>query len=235
VNLAVNARDAMPRGGRLSIEVSATATDAHLTVSDTGQGMDAATVDRIFEPFFTTKGKAGTGLGLATVHGVVTQSGGRIEVDSLPGSGTSFTIELPLSDRPLTPVALRSPAAADGAETVLLVEDEQDVRDVVAEMLTERGYAVVAAADGQEALHVAADAERTVDLVLSDLVMRGLTGRETADRIRTLHPGAKVLYMSGYTDDSSIVAGGLQPGTGFIQKPFSGDDLARRVRELLDA
>jgi PAS domain S-box-containing protein len=234
-NLAVNARDAMPHGGRLSIEVSATATDARLTVSDTGQGMDAATVDRIFEPFFTTKGTAGTGLGLATVHGVVTQSGGRIEVESRPGEGTSFTITLPLSERPLTPAALLTPAAPDGAETVLLVEDEPGVRDVVAEMLTERGYAVVAAADGQEALHVAADAERTVDLVLSDLVMRGLTGRETADRIRTLHPEAKVLYMSGYTDDSAIVAGGLQPGTGFIQKPFSGDDLARRVRELLDA
>jgi CheY-like chemotaxis protein len=169
------------------------------------------------------------------VHGVVTQSGGRIEVASTPGAGTTFTITLPLSDRDLTPAAPRTPVAANGAETVLLVEDEPDVRDVVAEMLTARGYAVMAAGDGQEAVHAAADAQHTVDLVLSDLVMRGLTGRETVDRVRTLHPEAKVLFMSGYTDDAEIVERGVDPGTSFIQKPFSGDDLARRVRELLDA
>jgi PAS domain S-box-containing protein len=234
-NLAVNARDAMPAGGRLSIDVSATGTHARLAVRDTGEGMDEATAERIFEPFFTTKGEAGTGLGLATVHGVVTQSGGTIEVESRPGAGTAFTIALPLSERALTPALPFVPAAPDGAETVLLVDDEREVRDVVAEMLTRRGYAVVAACDGQEAVHVAADAERTVDLVLSDLVMRGLTGRETAERIRTLHPEAKVLYMSGYSDDQDAVASAVQPGTGFIQKPFSGDDLARQVRELLDA
>jgi CheY-like chemotaxis protein len=234
-NLAVNARDAMPAGGRLSIEVSATDTHAHLAVRDTGEGMDEATAERIFEPFFTTKGNAGTGLGLATVHGVVTQSGGTIEVESRRGAGTAFTISLPLSERALTPALPLVPAAPDGAETVLLVDDEPEVRDVVAEMLTRRGYAVVAASDGHEAVHAAADAERTVDLVLSDLVMRGLTGRETAERIRTLHPEAKVLYMSGYSDDRDAVAGAVQPGTGFIQKPFSGDDLARQVRALLDA
>jgi PAS domain S-box-containing protein len=229
-NLAVNARDAMPAGGRLRIEVAADVGFAVLTVADTGQGMDAETLERIFEPFFTTKGKGGTGLGLATVHGVVTQSGGRIEVESRPGAGTTFTITLPLSARALTPAAPCCEEARPGAETVLIVEDEQGVRDVVAEMLTERGYAVVAARDGEEAVHAAADVEQTVDLVLSDIVLRGPTGRETADRIRTLHPRAKVLYMSGYPDDAAE-----EPGTAFIQKPFSGDDLARRVRELLDA
>jgi two-component system cell cycle sensor histidine kinase/response regulator CckA len=224
-NLAVNARDAMPDGGRLAIEVttSSPARDAVLVVGDDGLGMDAETARRIFEPFFTTKGDHGTGLGLATVHGIITQSGGRISVESRPGRGTTFKICLPLA----TGLACR------GAETILLVEDDPNVRSVAATMLEERGYTVLPTENGDAAVALAADSRTgPISLLLSDLIMRGASGRQAAERVRKLQPGVKVLFMSAYTGEILRVAD--FPGAGFIQKPFTGDELARHVRGLLD-
>jgi two-component system, cell cycle sensor histidine kinase and response regulator CckA len=244
-NLAVNARDAMPRGGSLILEISSVDLDwnsaevepgryAVLSVSDTGCGMDSETASQIFEPFFTTKSANGTGLGLATVHGIVKQSNGHIWVYSEPGQGTTFKIYLPLVDgaveRPAEPAAA---PAKGGAERVLLLEDDPDVRTIVAQMLGTCGYTVVSAADGDEAIAIAERSEK-FDLLLTDVVMSGLSGRETAERIREIHDGIGVLYMSGYTDDAIVRRGALNPGTAFIQKPFSSDELARKVREALD-
>jgi two-component system, cell cycle sensor histidine kinase and response regulator CckA len=207
---------------------------ALLAVTDTGLGMDAETTARIFEPFFTTKGDAGTGLGLATVHGIVMQSGGQIVVYSEPGHETTFKIYLPLSAGGVAAPKPPAPFADGGTETVLVVEDDPAVRSIVRTMLEARGYDVLAAEGGDEALAAIEQHDGRVALVLSDLIMRGLNGRQTVDRIRETQPDTKVLYMSGYTDDTVIRSGALEPGTAFIQKPFSGDDLARRVRELLD-
>jgi two-component system cell cycle sensor histidine kinase/response regulator CckA len=234
-NLAVNARDAMPGGGMLAIELRRALGSAVLSVRDSGTGMDPETVARVFEPFFTTKGAEGTGLGLATVHGIVSQSGGEITLDTAPGRGTTFHVSLPLSDAPPPPAAAAAPAVdVSGAETVLVVEDDPSVRSVVAAMLRANGYSVLSAGDGNEAATIAEDPETRVDLVLSDLMMRGLDGHETVLRIRARRPDVKVLYMSGYTDDAIIRNGDLEPGTAFVQKPFSGEELAARVRRLLD-
>jgi PAS domain S-box-containing protein len=237
-NLALNARDAMPDGGHLSIEVIADSVTAErralLIVSDSGVGMDTETTAQIFEPFFTTKGELGTGLGLATVHGIVTQTGGEIAVESTPGAGTTFTIALPLGEGlPRTKPAAEA-ASRPGTETILLVEDDPAVRSSVARTLEEYGYGVIPAESGEAAIAICRENATSVDLLLTDLMMRGLNGRETADRIRALQPLARVLFMSGYTDDLVVPVGEFQPRTAFIQKPFKADDLARRIRELLD-
>ena len=234
-NLAVNARDAMPDGGRFTIEVSSVGGDeAVLMIADNGCGMEEDVAARVFEPFFTTKVENGTGLGLATVHGIVTQSGGRIALDSEPGRGTTFSIRLPLSVGTPAPRPPTVPEPVGGSETILVVEDHPMVRSLVTRTLSERGYVVIAADGGEAALTAAEQSDRPIDLVVSDLVMPGLGGRQVASRIRSVQPRAKVLYMSGYTDDPAIRRGDFEPASAFIPKPFGSDALLRRVREVLD-
>jgi len=241
VNLAINARDAMPAGGALTIEVAAASPPdgsdaALLRVSDQGVGIDAEDVPHIFEPFFTTKGAAGTGLGLATVHGIVSQSDGQIGVESKPGRGTTFTIVLPLHDGAM-PAERPQPVAqaARGSETILVVEDDQTVRSIVTQMLDSYGYRVISAPDGEQAIREFRKSAEPIHLVLSDFIMPGLDGRQTTERIRQIEPATKALYMSGYAADPGIRSGILPGGTTFIQKPFTADELAGRIRELLDA
>jgi two-component system cell cycle sensor histidine kinase/response regulator CckA len=252
-NLVVNARDAMPEGGRLTVETANAELDKDyadqhfpvppgsyvlLAVSDTGTGMDPETKSRIFEPFFTTKEQGkGTGLGLATVYGVVKQSGGYIWVYSEPGQGTAFKIYLPRVREAPEP-ARPSPAPAAplrGSETLLLVEDDEMVRHLVSRMLKSRGYTVLTAADGTDTLRQLESHRGPIDLLITDVVMPGMSGREVALRVATLQPQVKVLYLSGYTDDAIVRHGVLEPGISFLQKPFSADALARKVREVLDA
>jgi two-component system cell cycle sensor histidine kinase/response regulator CckA len=252
MNLAVNARDAMPQGGRLTIEVSNTQVEDNLlsetvkvrpgpyillTVSDTGCGMDAETRARAFDPFFTTKEKGkGTGLGLATVYGIVKQSGGYIWVYSEAGQGTTFKIYLPQVDA--VPEPARPPEALStprhGTETVLLVEDNPSVRQLTTKLLKAKGYRVLEANNGNEALHLAEQHSGMVDLLLTDLVMPHLNGRELAKQLTSRHPEIRVLFMSGYSGAPPGDATSLDPYTAFIQKPFNADQLARRVREVLD-
>ena len=253
VNLAVNARDAMPAGGRLTIETRNVDLDAayaadHRTVvpgpyvliavSDTGSGMSADTQSHMFEPFFTTKevGK-GTGLGLATVYGIVKQSGGSIWVYSELGHGTTIKVYLPRVDEPAEPLA--APAFADpkslrGTETILLVEDEPAVRGVARQVLARQGYTVLEAPDGHTALTMVGAGGPSVDLVLTDVVMPGMSGRTLADQLRRRCPGLRVLYMSGYTDDAIVRHGMLEPGLAYLQKPFRPDALVQKVREVLN-
>jgi PAS domain S-box-containing protein len=252
VNLVVNARDAMPTGGRITIETAnvdlaePNASERHevaagsyvmIGISDTGLGMDAATQARIFEPFFTTKalGK-GTGLGLSTVYGIVKQSGGGISVYSEPGEGTSFKIYLPRVEAEEPEAAELPPAAAaSGNETVLVVEDQDDVREFVREILGGYGYRVLEACDPAEALLIADRLAEPLHLLLADVVMPQMNGRELADRLTSLRPELKVLYMSGYAETAIVHHGRLDPGTVFIQKPFTPAALAGKVRALLDA
>jgi PAS domain S-box-containing protein len=251
MNLAVNARDAMPNGGQLTIETKSVTLDegytarhhpmtpgtyAMLTVSDTGTGMDAATRARVFEPFFTTKERGkGTGLGLAAVYGIVKQSGGYIWVYSELGLGTTFKIYLPLSEKAARAEEVREPSSQSKlwTETILLVEDEPSVREVVHQMLTDVGYTVLEAGGPEEASKIVEMHEKPIALLLTDVVMPGANGRLLADELVALRPAMKVLYMSGYTDDIVIRQGGLQPGLAFIQKPFSRDGLTKKIRELL--
>ena len=252
MNLAVNARDAMPTGGRLTIETANVEHDpdyardqeaaavrrfAMLAVSDTGCGMDEATKARIFEPFFTTKdvGK-GTGLGLATVYGIVKQAGGFIWVYSEPGQGTSFKIYLPAVDATAerTTAAATTPAPR-GTETVLLVEDAAAVRAVTKQILERQGYTVLEAPDGEAGLRLAQRHRGVIHLLLTDVVMPRVGGRELAEQLARLRPDVKVLYASGYTDDSVVRHGILESGTAYLQKPFSPESLARKVRDVLDA
>lgn len=251
LNLAVNARDAMPDGGALTIETAQIVLDkayvakhpeaqpgphALLVVSDTGQGMDAATLQRIFEPFFTTKGQGkGTGLGLATVFGIVKQHGGNIWVYSEPGQGTSFKIYLPLVAAPAAAVEAEQSASGplNGQETVLLVEDEVSVRQLACDTLALYGYQVLAAAEPEKGLALAAAHQGPIHLLLSDVVMPQMRGPELAKRLITLHPEMKVLYMSGYTDQT-ITNHGIEPGQSFLQKPFNLNNLMQKVREVLD-
>ena len=249
MNLAVNARDAMPSGGKLTIETTNADYDPErqqrsdgssefvmLAVTDTGTGMDEATKARIFEPFFTTKqpGK-GTGLGLATVYAIVTQAGGFIWVYSELGHGTSFKIYLPQVDAVATTAAVARVDLPRGTETVLLVEDAAAVRAVARQVLQRQGYNVLEASDGEDALHLAARYQGTIDLVLTDVVMPRAGGRELAERLLTVRRDTRVLYMSGYTDDSVVRHGILEGGVAYLQKPFSPEGLARKVREVLDA
>ena len=253
VNLVVNARDAMPEGGTISVEVGNADLDAAyaashppaapgryvmLAVSDTGMGMDAATRARVFEPFFTTKEKGkGTGLGLATVYGIVKQSGGYVWLYSEPGKGATFKIYLPrLEGVAEVRAAPRRPAPAPrGTETVLLVEDEEMLRALAREVLEESGYRVLAAGGGEEALRVAGAHDGAIHLLLTDVVMPGMSGRAVAEQLASSRPGMKVLYTSGYTDDAVFQRGVLPEGTAFIAKPFTTEGLTRKVREILDS
>ena len=251
MNLAVNARDAMPQGGQLTIETGNVDLDeaymqAHpmaapgryvmLAVTDTGMGMDAATQARIFEPFFTTKdvGK-GTGLGLATVQGIVQQSGGFIWVYSEPNHGTCFKIYLPRVDEPVSAAASESVERTRGTETVLVVEDVAAVRAVICKMLERYGYRVLDAADGEAAVRVADASGEHIHLLLTDVVMPNINGRDLAALFAKTRPTTKVLFMSGYTDDAIVRHGILEEGIAYLQKPFTPQSLARRVRGVLDA
>jgi CheY-like chemotaxis protein len=246
-NLAVNARDAMPDGGQLTIQVCTIdlgadhgigvppGSYAMLAVCDTGTGFDDETAARIFEPFFTTK-IDGTGLGLATVHGIVTQSGGSIWTYSELGEGATFKVYLPLVQdaHPKTITPPETLVAWVTGQTILLVEDDQHVRAVVERMLDAAGYLVLAAGDGEAALELARDYDGRIDLLLSDLIMPGLGGRETAERLAKLRPETAVLFMSGYTDDAVLRRGVLTGGAAFLEKPFGSDALNRRVRDVLE-
>ncbi|HEY2074088.1 MAG TPA: ATP-binding protein [Gaiellaceae bacterium] len=236
VNLAINARDAMRDGGVLGIVVGS-ADDgqaATLEVRDNGVGMDEMTAARIFEPFFTTKGPdEGTGLGLATVHGIVHQSGGSISVASSPGAGTTFTIVLPAA-RPQAARArdAAAPPSNGAGETILLVEDEEGVRRAVRSMLEAQGYRVHALRNGYEAFDFVRNSNEPLDLLLTDLVMPGLSGREVAAMIEDLRPGIAVLFMSGYAD-GAVLSDADGSMSSFVRKPFGGDELGRYVRTAL--
>jgi PAS domain S-box-containing protein len=252
MNLAVNARDAMPRGGKLTIETRNAMLDAEyaashpgslpgphvmLAISDTGDGMTPEIKGRIFEPFFTTKGVGkGTGLGLAMVLGIVEQSGGHIHVYSEPGAGSSFKIYFPAVDDP-TPERNDMDESGElrGAETILIVEDEEMVRRLSVRSLQMHGYIVLTAVDGQDALRVIDAHEGAVDLLLTDVVMPNMSGPELARALQQRFPGLKVLFMSGYTDDAVVRHGLLQAEVSFIQKPYTPRGLAQRIRQVLDA
>jgi two-component system cell cycle sensor histidine kinase/response regulator CckA len=249
MNLVVNAKDAMPDGGRLTIQTQHVVFDqSHrrgqtfirpgnyvlLSVSDTGMGMDRETQSRIFEPFFTTKEKGkGTGLGLSTVYGIVKQSGGYVTVQSEKGRGSTFHIYLPQvegsAEQQTVPVAR---AAAGGTETILLVEDEDSVRQLVRDTLESKGYKVVEAENGENGLQAATQHEGKIDLVITDVVMPGMGGREMVEQLVKTRPQAKFLYLSGYTEEA-ILNGGVLNGTAFLQKPFTLQSLTRKVREML--
>jgi two-component system, cell cycle sensor histidine kinase and response regulator CckA len=253
MNLAVNARDAMPKGGTLTIETGNVELDLEyvrrhvagvpgayvmLAVSDTGTGMDETTRSHIFEPFFTTKAEGeGTGLGLATVYGIVKQSGGFVWVYSEPDCGATFKIYLPRvkgaaqnEGAPVPPEAV-----AAGTETVLVVEDQDPLRDMIAEILTAEGYTVLSAPDGASALDLAEAHDGTIDLLLSDVVMPGIGGRALVESLTALRPGLRALYMSGYTNGAISDRGLLPDGVVLIEKPFTGSQLAAAVRKALDA
>jgi len=250
MNLVVNAKDAMPEGGKLTVQ-SSDITVRHnlsehrfiqpgryavISVSDTGHGMDKETQSRIFEPFFTTKEKGkGTGLGLSTVYGIVKQSNGYVFAKSELGAGTTFYVYLPRVEDATEEL---SPAKAqvnetDGCETVLLVEDEESVRELVRLTLASRGYKVLEAENGESGLHIAESHKDKIDILITDVVMPGMGGRELARTLLSLRPGISVLYLSGYTEDAVITRGAPGPATAFLQKPFTLQNLARKVREVL--
>jgi len=251
MNLVVNARDAMPRGGTLTIETAnVTLGESYvsrhisvkpgpytlLAVSDTGIGMDEATQARLFEPFFTTKGSGrGTGLGLSTVFGIVKQSGGSVDVYSELGCGTSVKIYLPSIDHPVTAES-ETPlkAVVGGTETILVVEDDEMVRNLVRETLQREGYKVLDAADSMEACRVSEKHKTPIHLLITDVVMPKVSGRDLAMELCRLRPGMKVLYMSGYTDSAIVNSGILQKEVAFLHKPFTPSALAERVREVLE-
>ncbi len=255
MNLAVNARDAMPSGGRLTIETSNVSVDEEharfhpplasgnyvmLAISDTGAGMDSETQSRIFEPFFTTKGPKGTGLGLSTVYGIVKQSGGYIWVYSEPGKGTTFKIYLPrVAELAQTAAAGTAPTESvmpePGTETILLVEDEANLRYLARQFLEKQGYRVIDAADGAVAMQIAVAQEGVIHLLLTDVIMPGMNGRELAQRISEIRPNVKILYMSGYTENVIGRNGMLDAGIRLLQKPFTLRDLKSKVREVLDS
>jgi len=253
LNLALNARDAMPRGGRISLSTQSVVLETELMeggasippgqytclqVQDTGEGIDEDTLCNIFEPFFTTKGVGeGTGLGLATVHGIVTQSGGYVSVISAPSQGSSFRIFFPEVDQPKEepPIeVIAKPSLSQGSGTILLVEDEEALRRLLREALEEAGYKVLEAGNGSEALETGEGFNGRIDLLVTDVVMPGISGHECAQRFRLLYPKASVLYISGYTDDVLLRHGILEEGISYIQKPFTPDTLIPRIRSLLE-
>jgi CheY-like chemotaxis protein len=252
VNLAVNARDAMPDGGRLTIQTSnvvideafaaqhpGVATGPHvlLSVSDSGIGMDQQTRAHLFEPFFTTKRRGeGTGLGLSTVYGIVKQSGGMISVYSEPGHGASFKILLPTA-APSAERDVERPAAASlsGSETILVAEDQPEVRSIMRAILSRHGYKVLIVPDGETALQALGDQGDAIDLLLTDVVMPTMGGAELVRRIAGIAPRVKVLYASGYTEDGVVRQGVVDRGIFFLQKPFSSTALLTKVREVLDS
>ena len=208
-----------------------------LQVTDTGSGMDAMTLARIFEPFFTTKARGrGTGLGLATVYGIVRQSGGHVTVESAPGAGTTFRMYLPQVEEALTVAApSQPPAATAGSGTILLVEDERMVRVLARKVLEQAGYRVLVAEGGAEALELARGHSGVIDLLVTDVVMPEMSGREVVRRLLQERPAVRVLYMSGYSDEAVAQHGVLDVGTAFIAKPFTPTTLAAKVREVLHA
>jgi PAS domain S-box-containing protein len=252
VNLAVNARDAMPDGGKLLIETANVELDdgycarnpgaqpgrfVMLAVSDTGHGMSEEVKKHIFEPFFTTKPKgSGTGLGLSMIYGTVLQAGGSIEVDSEEGRGTAFKIHLPRAEGEATRPAKDNmpPDLPGGSETVLLVEDEDVVRDLCVKLLDRLGYRVIQASSGEEAVLLAGNHGERIDLLMTDVVLPGMNGRELADRLVSLHPETKVLFTSGYTDDAIVRHGVLHDDVAFIGKPYSLPVLSKKIRQVLD-
>jgi PAS domain S-box-containing protein len=253
LNFCVNARDAMPEGGRVTIETANVEVDetiaaqhfpmepgryVRLAVSDTGIGMEKETLSHVFEPFFTTKGSdKGTGLGLATVYGIVKQSGGYVWAYSEPGQGSTFSVYLPTATEvaePSTPEA-KSREAVRGSETILLVEDAAPLREMTRELLEERGYTVLEAEDGKQALEVAERYEGSIALLLTDVVLPKMGGPSLAKSLLQRRSGMKVLYMSGYANQAFVDDGVLKPGTVFLQKPFAAEELAKKVRKLLDA
>jgi two-component system cell cycle sensor histidine kinase/response regulator CckA len=255
MNLTVNARDAMPHGGTLNIrtrnielhgetEMAGTTLPpgryVHVVVRDTGFGMDRETQARIFEPFFTTKAEGeGTGLGLATVYGIVRQSGGAIMVYSEPGQGTMLKMLFPAADeehaeQPEAPVAADPAEQACGWESVLVVEDDPGIRVLTSRALQGRGYSVLEAESGPDALRLAQEYEGPIDLVITDIVMPEMSGRRLAETMHDLHPTARILFMSGFTPEEVVRQGLLEPHAKFLEKPFNPESLARKVREVLD-
>ena len=250
MNLVVNAKDSMPEGGKITIQSSNVTVRQNvgehrfiqpgrysvISVADTGHGMDKETQSRIFEPFFTTKEKGkGTGLGLSTVYGIVKQSNGYVFAESQIGAGTTFYVYLPRVEE--TPEELWPAAAQEtekgGCETVLLVEDEESVRELVRVTLSSRGYKVLEAENGECGLRIAEETKERIDILVTDVMMPGIGGRELAKKLLSLRPSISVLYLSGYTEDAVVTQGALGPGTAFLQKPFTLQNLAKKVREVL--
>ncbi len=252
VNLAVNARDAMPRGGKLIIQTARTSIDdtayqgelppgqyVALKVSDTGTGIPKDVLDRVFEPFFSTKPKGegeGTGLGLATVYGIITQAGGHVRIYSEPGLGTSLTALLPVTEQDIAPATPPpAPPQHGQGQTVLVVEDEAAIREVTRRILARNGYRVVAAASGHEALDVLATQLEHIDVLLTDVIMPRMQGKEFADKVRIMQPAARVVFMSGYTQGLLAAQGVLEPGNHLIEKLFSEAALLTKLHEILTA
>lgn len=249
MNLVVNAKDAMPAGGRLTLQTENVVIDEHhrraqqfispghyvmLLVSDTGTGMDRETQSRIFEPFFTSKEKGkGTGLGLSTVYGIVKQCGGYVMVQSELGRGTTFHIYLPLVEEAAEKHSVAVAEAVGGTETLLLVEDEESVRQLVRDILAAKGYRVLEAENGEAGVAAASRHKGKIDLVITDVVMPGMGGREMVKELIQTRPRTKVLYLSGYTEDAILSDGSIEHGTAFLQKPFTLQSLSRKVREVL--
>jgi len=252
MNLVVNSKDAMPNGGKITIQTANARLNSEdrrseytylqpgqyvvLSVTDTGEGMDKDTQLRIFEPFFTTKEKGkGTGLGLSTVYGIIKQSGGYVLVESEPRQGTTFRIYLPRVEDALEPVGLvgASRSHSGGSETVLLVEDEESVRQLVRESLESKGYKILEADNGEAALKIVSDYSGKIEMLITDVVMPGMSGRDLSAKLCASYPQTKVLYLSGYTEDAIVHDGVVDPDTAFLQKPFTLQMLARKVREVL--
>ena len=252
MNLVVNARDAMPNGGKLTLETGTARLDQNfsaqqlgvqpgqyvtISITDTGVGMDSETQSHLFEPFFTTKNPGrGTGLGLATAYGIIRQSGGAIAFLSEVGRGTTARIYLPLvREKAVAVEETTAPESLTGAETILLVEDEARVRKLIADVLSSRGYKVIEATRGEEAIRICKAQKRKIDLAVVDVVMPEMSGPELVKEVSPLHPHLRVLYISGYTDEAMVHHGIAESGAAFLQKPFMPDVLARKVREVLDS